>query len=475
MPTTDKRPNLLYVFTDQMRAHAVGFMNEDPVHTPNLDAFSMQALTLTQAVSNNPVCSPHRAMLMTGKYPISNGVTLNCNSNTSNLGVYLKSDERCWSDILNDNGYSLGYIGKWHLETPHEPWANTQELAAGENPFWNEWTPPERRHGFQHWYAYNTSGAHMTPEYWTTHGSRDDIERIKEWSPIHETNKAIEYLRNDDKKLRDPNKPFALVLSYNPPHGYYKAYPDKYREFYEKYSTEDLCNRPSIAPPDEERGQYYREFIRDYFSMVTGVDEQFGRLLEELDNLNLTEDTIVVFTSDHGDCLGVHGHHDNKNNHFEEAMRVPFMIRYPKKLSPRRDDLLLSSPDIYPTLIDLMGYKDQIPSQVEGQSLVNAMCDTSAPRPTSQFYIRVPYPGNPRYGKRGIRTHRYKLMIDKPNDGPPKRVELYDIQNDPYEMSNLAWIRPNLIKQLIETELTPWLKHTNDPWEVPDYDPKSEM
>ncbi|WP_432797155.1 sulfatase family protein [Poriferisphaera sp. WC338] len=475
MPSTRNRPNLIYVFCDQLRAQSLGFMEQDIVHTPNIDRFSQESLTLTHAVSNYPVCSPHRAMFMSGKYPLSNGVILNCHSGTSDLGIYLKTEERCWSDVLHDKGYSLGYIGKWHLETPHKPFADTQELAVGEDPFWNEWTPPERRHGFDYWHAYNTSGAHMTPEYWTTSGSRDEITRIKQWSPEYEVGKAIDYLNNTDGSYRNPDQPFALVWSINPPHGYYKEYPQKYREFYEKYSTEELCNRPSIPPADEERGQLYREYIRDYLSMITGVDEQFGKLLQAIDELNLSDDTIVVFTSDHGDCLGIHGHYDNKNNHFEEAMHVPFIIRYPDVLEARQDDLLLSSPDIYPTLIDLMGYKNRIPSQVEGQSLADAMKDCNAERPTSQFYIRVPYPGDPRYGKRGVRTHRYKLMIDQTKDKSPRRVELYDLQEDPYEMSNIAWLRPNLIKQLVKDELTPWLKHTKDPWQVPEYDPFTEM
>ena len=113
-----KQPNLVYVFPDQMRGQAMEFLGEEPVITPNLDRFSTESVVFTQAVSNYPVCSPHRAMLMTGMYPISNGVLNNCTSRSAELGIQLKQSSRCWSDILHEKGYSLGYIGKWHLDGP---------------------------------------------------------------------------------------------------------------------------------------------------------------------------------------------------------------------------------------------------------------------------------------------------------------------------------------------------------------------
>ena len=117
---TNKRPNILFVFPDQYRLQALGFRGEDPVHTPNLDAFAAESRVLTHAVSTRPVCSPYRAMLLTGQYPHKNGVVVNCNSNTSALGNYLKESTVCLSDVLAEAGYSQGYIGKWHLD-PRTP------------------------------------------------------------------------------------------------------------------------------------------------------------------------------------------------------------------------------------------------------------------------------------------------------------------------------------------------------------------
>ena len=104
------RPNLVFIFPDQLRAQALGFMGKEPVRTPNLDKFSRESVVFTNAVSNSPVCSPYRAMLFSGKYPISNGVITNTTSKAGEYGIQLKENERCWSNILKDNGYSMGYI-----------------------------------------------------------------------------------------------------------------------------------------------------------------------------------------------------------------------------------------------------------------------------------------------------------------------------------------------------------------------------
>ena len=120
-----KHPNLIFVFPDQMRGQAMGFLGEEPVRTPTLDRFATQGLVLDNVSATYPVCSPYRAMLMSGKYPFANRVVANCTSGTAPYGVELQEQDRCWSDILSDRGYSLGYIGKWHLDSPREPYVDT--------------------------------------------------------------------------------------------------------------------------------------------------------------------------------------------------------------------------------------------------------------------------------------------------------------------------------------------------------------
>ena len=142
-------PNLVIVFPDQMRGQAIGAAGEDPVVTPNLDAFAKESLYLPHAVSNYPVCSPFRAMLMTGQYPHASGVKNNCLSRTTPYNCELPRNARCWSDVLSDKDYSLGYIGKWHLDSPRPPYVDCKNNRGKDK--WNEWCSPDRRHGFDFW------------------------------------------------------------------------------------------------------------------------------------------------------------------------------------------------------------------------------------------------------------------------------------------------------------------------------------
>jgi arylsulfatase A-like enzyme len=446
-----KQPNLVLVFPDQMRGSALGFLGEEPVLTPNLDRFAEQSLVLPHAVANYPVCSPYRAMLMTGKYPHSNHVIGNCNSQTAPFGVELRAGERCWSDVLKDDGYNLGYIGKWHLDAPHAPYVDCAN-NRGELK-WNEWCAPQRRHGFDFWYAYGTYDYHTRPMYWRTDVGRDDFHYVDQWGPEHEAELAISYIQNIDQ-------PFALVVSMNPPHMPYELVPDRYVDRYRHLTVDDLCQRPNIPPAGTRWGDYYRTHIRNYYAMISGVDEQFGRILQAIEETGLTEDTIVLFTSDHGNCLGIHNER-SKPNPYEECMRVPFIIRWPGQINPRRDDVLLSAPDVAPTLIDLLGSSAEYLQGREGRSHAGLCLGKTADRPTSQLYLRTPV-AQPSAGARGLRTHRHTLVRERRLDGALRDV-LYDNVMDPYQLRNVAAERPELVAALSD-ELQGWLEQTNDPW-----------
>ena len=454
-----RRPNLVFVFPDQMRGQAMGFLKEEPVITPRLDRFAEEALVLPQAVSNYPVCSPYRAMLMSGRYPHANKVTTNCNSGSAPYNCELQETDRCWSDVLKDAGYSLGYIGKWHLDSPHKPYikcSNNSEKFA-----WNEWCPPNRRHGFDFWYAYGTYDRHMRPLYWDTDAEREEFHYVNQWGPEHEADMATRYIKNEGGGSRDPNEPFALVVSMNPPHQGYKMHPKRYLEHYEHLSNEDLCERPSIPAADTKMGELYRNNIRHYYAMITGVDEQFGRILDALKQQGLEKDTIVVFTSDHGNCLGIH-EMVSKNNRYEESMRVPFLIRYPGMIKPRQDDLLLSVLDVYPTLLDLMGFKADIPEQTDGISYAKLFMTGKGKRPDSQWYMWVPPGDKPAWGRRGLRTHRYTFVISKA-EGKPAETILHDNVEDPYQLKNIAAEAPERVDKLTN-ELEKTLAKYGDPW-----------
>jgi len=457
---TQKHPNLVLVFPDQMRGQALGFLGEDPVVTPHLDRFAQESLVLPQAVSNYPVCSPFRAMLMTGTYPHTNKVLSNCTSRTEPVGCELQRTDRCWSDLLKDQGYSLGYIGKWHLDSPRAPYINCKNNRGTMK--WNEWCTPARRHGFDFWYAYGTYDYHMNPMYWDTTAPRGGFRFAQQWGPEHEADLAINYIKNTGEQYRRPDQPFALVVSMNPPHTPYIQFPPRYLEAYAHKSAKDLLVRPNVDTSGKTKmSKLALAQTKNYFANVTGVDEQFGRILTALDEANLTEDTIVLFTSDHGNCLGTHNQ-PTKNNIYEESMRIPFIIRWPGHIRPRQDDLLVSVPDIYPTLMELMGHGRKIPSTVQGTSHAGLFLSGAGRRPTAQLYLKIPF-DQPSDGLRGIRTHQYKLIVTALAQ-KPLQYQLFDLESDPYEMANMAAQRPALVQRLIKQELYPRLKQTNDPW-----------
>ena len=294
-PKTGKKPNLIYVFPDQMRRQAMGFWKKpeyasllrgtsDPVHTPNLDRFADESLVFTQAVSTTPLSSPHRAMLFSGKYPHKNGVKWNCRADRENQ---LDPRAECLGDVLKKSGYSCGYIGKYHLDRPEandpdNPGHYVNGSTRPEQKCWDAYTPEPLRHGFDYWHSYGTFDVHKNPHYWDSEGKKHEPGI---WSPIHEADKAISYIRNEEGQ-RDEQKPFFLVVSMNPPHGPYHSLKDTDEDVFRKHYSEEkigdvreLLNRPNI--PEEHRPS--KRCVRYYASHVSGVDREFGRIVEAVE------------------------------------------------------------------------------------------------------------------------------------------------------------------------------------------------
>jgi len=295
--------------------------------------------------------------------------------------------------------------------------------------------------------------------YWSNDATRDEFHFVDQWGPEHEADMAIKYIQNKSGAYREQDQPFSLVVSMNPPHMPYNLVPDRYVEQYTNISDDELFVRANIPPVGTEWGDYYRANIRNYFSMITGVDDQFGRIISALDNAGLADNTIVVFTSDHGNCLGIHNE-IAKNNHYEESIRIPFIIRWPGELPIRRDNLLLSAPDIFPTLMDLMGFSEDVPEEVEGISYADVFRGQDMERPESQLYVAID-PEQPKKGTRGLRTKTHTLLIDR--RASTESVVLHDNKQDPYQLSNIAPSNQELVTALSQ-ELDLWLRKTNDPW-----------
>lgn len=471
-------PNVIYVFPDQFRASSLAFWNEpeysqhvgwsaDPVHTPNLDRFAGESVVLSDAVSTCPLSSPYRGMFLTGMYPENSGITLNCMALRPEST--LNPEAVCISDVLKAAGYSCGYIGKLHAEAPmkNDP-ANPGHYVSDRNPEWDAYTPPERRHGFDFWYSYGTYDVHKNPHYWDTDGVRHDPH---EYSVKHETDKAIEFLRNEDGQ-RDPDSPFFLVLAYNPPHSPYESTDDCMEEDYALYR--DMDYKELYVRENADTTLAKAPSARYYFANVTGVDREFGRLLSELKRLGLDKNTIVVFTSDHGETMCSQGTTDPKNSIYAESYSVPFMIRYPGKIRHRVDGTMLSTTDIMPTLLGLAGLADRIPESVQGRDLSPILLENGkeCEAPAATLYIRnldgekdadgITHGFFP--AARGVKTDRYSMEIAIRRDGTLDRVLIFDNINDPYQMKNLPYEdNPELFRSLCGA-LREKLAESDDIW-----------
>ena len=472
------RPNVIYVFPDQYRNSSLGFWSDpefaaevgwkgDPVATPNLDRFAREATVLTEAVSNFPVSSPHRGMLLSGMYPERNGVVLNCMSERPESS--LREDAECIGDVFSAAGYDCAYIGKLHADFPTKN--NPQRpgtYVSDAVPEWDAYTPPERRHGFNYWYSYGTYDVHKHPHYWDTDGNRHDVD---EWSPRHEVSKAIEYIENKGG-VRDPEKPFLMMIGMNPPHSPYASTDDCDLEGYERYKDKSLTEL--LVRDNADTTMAKAAAVRYYFANVSGIDREFGRLLAALDRAGLTENTIVVFASDHGETMTSHSTDDPKNSIWRESLNIPFLVRYPGQVPHRVDDLLLSTPDIMPTLLGLAGLGERIPASVEGRdySAVLRQDAVQPERPRAALYMRNLDGGRDADGlvrgffaqARGVKTATHTMELRIGRDGTLERVLMFDDAADPYQLHNLAPEEHPALFAALCRELAVLLRDNDDVW-----------
>lgn len=193
---------------------------------------------------------------------------------------------------------------------------------------------------------------------------------------------------------------------------------------------------------------------------MTGIDENVGRVLDALEKAGLRDDTIVVFTADHGEMMGSHGLM-HKNVWYDESLLVPFIIRWPGRIKPGRDDLLFSAPDIMPSLLSLMGQRSRTPGNLEGHDYSGAFLGNPLQRPRSALYLYVDPMHPVSSGARGIRTHDHTFVVQK-QDGT-ERVLLYDNRSDPFQLQDVSGARPDMVRDL-RRELMMWLTATADPW-----------
>ena len=415
------QPNLIYIFADQLRHDVFGHAGDRRAITPNFDRLASEGMRFENATCVTPVCAAYRASLFTGKYSSSTGMVINesCMNPNHDTIAYR----------LHDAGYNIGYLGKWHLVDQH-----TRSIPQGP-----------ARLGFQHaseWKAYNFNHNNYRGYYWQDEDDEMVKFPIKGYQTETWNKKACDFIAN----AAEGEDPFALFLSYSPPHdpwtqdnlppGYYEKFegvdfghPANFKEFPDQYadrekSTEEFGKWKSSLP----------EHRRCYYAMVNYLDDKLGELMAALDRSGCAENTIVVYTSDHGEMFGAQGRMF-KLSFYEESCRVPFMIRYPKAVVPGSvSDACLNTPDIAPTLLGLLGVS---PIQgAEGMDLSCCARSEACPEPDFAYMQGMGHTYLWQDGSewRALRNKQYtyaRYLCDGSE-------HLYDNLSDPGQTVNLA-------------------------------------
>lgn len=373
------RPNVVFIFSDQHRAQACGYAGDKNVRTPNMDRLAEESVQFTHAVSGMPVCCPYRASLLTGQYPHHHGVFLN--------DVCLPDRAVTLAEAYKAAGYETGYIGKWHLD------------GHGRSRY----IPKERRHGFGYWKVLECTHDYNRSKYYE--GENEEQKEWEGYDAFAQTEDAIRFLSQRERK-----QPVFLMLSWGPPHSPYDTAPERFRRMYDPEKIQLRQNVPFEAQ------HAARQQLAGYYAHITALDECLGRMMDTVHELGMEDNTIFIYTSDHGDMLGSQGVYA-KQKPWDENILVPFLMRCPERFT--KSGMVIEDPvntqDIMPTLLELCGIS--IPDTVDGKSCVPLITGTEEPsdegallqclHPFGEWHRNM---GGKEY--RGIRTKRYTYVRD---------------------------------------------------------------
>ena len=433
-----KRPNLLFILTDDQGAWAMRCAGNTDIHTPNLDRLANEGTRFENFFCASPVCSPARASILTGCIPSQHGVHDWIRSGSLDkkaLGEHADhpyfASERSpiqylegritYPDLLAENGYTCALSGKWHLGDSMTP-----------------------QHGFSHWYTIGRGGclyrqADVVEDGQLHFETRYITDLI--------TERALDYLDDFSKQ----ENPFYISVHYTAPHDPWDEdqHPKEYIDLYRDCAftaTPDEPLHPNLIPTAPSgTGEERKRLLRGYYAAVTAMDAGVGKLLDRLEQLGLAEDTLVIFTADNGMNMGHHGIWGKGNgtfpfNLFDSSVKVPFIARWPGHiLSNRVTESMCSHYDIIQTLNDLLELGAQLPSNLPGKSFANVLLNGED---TDNHVVILDEYGNSRM----IRNREWKYIHRYPY-GP---CELYDLVHDPEEKHNLV---DNPEYEAIRTEL----------------------
>ena len=425
-PGPGTKPNVLFVFDDQLRADVCGVYGGRDIATPHIDRLASQGVVFTNSVSSCPLCTPYRGMVQTGRYPTHSGIVMNF------VEANAVQNPHCLADVFHAAGYETGFIGKWHLasgwrreEGLYERDPDAVQAYRQKNPE-TEYVPPgPGRLGYRHWQAFN-----FHADFNNYYFYEDEPKRI--YSGRYETDTQTDQAIAAMEKYRRAGRPFFLSVAPHPPHPPFD--PEYIPAGYLEKVPEIIAWPPNV--PVEGNPRTLME-MRYYLAMAKNVDDNVGRLMEYLDASGLAGDTIVVFTSDHGDMNGSHGR-INKMVPYAEAVNIPLIVRWPKRIAAgSRTDALQTPMDHLPTLCGLAGLA--IPREVDGADLSRVILGKGAEGReevligsyTSHWDFLQSGTEWPEW--RGIKTKQFTYCRWLAGG-----EELYDNLVDPYQMKNLA-------------------------------------
>lgn len=433
----EDRPNVLFVLADQWRQSAFGFGSDSVVRTPHFDLLAKQGANWQRAYASNPVCTPNRACILTGRYSHQTGMIRN--------DLQLPPGEVCWPELFRSAGYATHYIGKWHLDGTEKP---------GFVP--KGW----RRRGFETFEGFNRGHVYHKP--WGFYDNGEPLPDAGQessgtyYEPAFQTDLAIDFMS------RNREGPFACYLSWGPPHT-----PFRPPQSHDLYEPDEIIPRANVPAAHRERAM---KELAGYYGLCESLDYEMGRIMSFLDEAGLADSTLVIFTSDHGELAGSHGMY-RKGQPEDESLHVPLVMRLPGLIPPGSEPrTLINSVDLMPTLLSLCGMPAQ--ESCAGRDLSAVATSYDAAPGVESIYCEGKVSSSPdapatensphQAPWRSIVTERYKLTV-RSEFGAVQ--SLYDLQEDPHEIRNLAG-QPGTrsLQDDLHQELREWAVRTGDPF-----------
>jgi arylsulfatase A-like enzyme len=483
-----KRPNILFIMCDQLNPNALSCYG-GPVHTPNIDRIAKEGVRFTQATCTTPYCSPTRASIVTGMYPHAHGIVLNAGpGRQQGVGAEDVTTEK----LLSQAGYATHHYGKWHLEGDRLPYYPDMFRSGVE---YKEQMEPVfakvRRQDdstWMNWYAWALP-VDISPalqKQVDALGDRWKDKRFAEFITdmgrlnlppeqcfdVQVADRTCEKL----KALKSSEDPFMITCSFVWPHDP-NVVPSPY---YEMFEPEKIALAENVHVREERFEKDWsreiirglgepglREFLRIYYGMVKLIDDQVGRILKTLDETGKADETVIVFTADHGDMMGGHGMVWKSTSAFyEEVVRVPLLISYRGSFGPHTNEMAVDSTDFTPTLLELAGH--DVPAKVQGQSLVPYLSGRKDAEHARQYAFSERVRPHPQGRREVLPGTKGAFMIRGKGSKLIRYQEgaeyLYDLKQDPGETKNLVDDpKCRSRREELAAEMDKWLKRTGWP------------